>query len=622
MKITLIYGNNRSIISIDFRNISDDNNHLNIDRSNFKLFKKDDINLDFFDKYLYDFKLGVISSDNITDIETTDSLDLRVYVDKYNEPKSVDSEINKINGNLKQFKYFSPYRIVGNNQEYFDAHGDIPSYWTGPDFESWAYFEDINSDGNMDMIIADKRVDIYGINFNINHLSEFVYLLGDGNLNFTSKYNSEINGKYNKSINHSPNITLRADINNDGKEEIINFGEDYHAGKRHHRHYKYVHEWLNSRDLILGNDFIDHGKKTRYYSFHDSGQIIDEVDKILTPNLSSDNPNYFRNMYASTVGDVDNDGDLDLISSGQNSNMGYSYDVLKNDGDGNFTLDSQTFNENYNTSEGHMLVFDIDNDGNNDLLFGGQKSGSQSEYSILGLVKGDGNTLDFNNPIFLEELPPELGLRSVFYEDVNGDDVKEVIAYYTVGWGCNGCGLSDDDIPNIIKIYELVDSSEGYLKDISDQYFSDNQNYMDFYSQNSYVQYLDLDGDGFKDIIPKFALEDLENNNYPGNAYRGDWNDSKGFQYFKYIEDSGKFEIKNLGMFNNLKHYNSFEFKDLNGDGNLEWITFITSSSGEQNGFYIFEFFFKPRTQDLQSSVDEDNALDVTLEGSDVEGDD
>ena len=156
---------------------------------------------------------------------------------------------------------------------------------------------------------------------------------------------------------------------------------------------------------------------------------------------------------------------------------------------------------------------------------------------------------------------PSLGLRSVFYEDINGDDIKELIAYFTVGFGCNGCGLKDDDIPNMLKIYEIVDSSNGYLKDISDQYFTENQHMMNFYTQTSFMQYFDLDGDGFKDLIPKFYLEDPQLGwDYPNNAYRGDWNNSKGFQYFKFDNLSKKFEIVDLGQFNNLHHYNHFDF--------------------------------------------------------------
>ena len=62
---------------------------------------------------------------------------------------------------------------------------------------------------------------------------------------------------------------------------------------------------MYSKDLVFEKDFNDAGKKTRYYSFHESGQLVDEVNKISTPNVSSENPNYLRNMFASAVGDID-----------------------------------------------------------------------------------------------------------------------------------------------------------------------------------------------------------------------------------------------------------------------------------------------------------------------------
>ena len=63
---------------------------------------------------------------------------------------------------------------------------------------------------------------------------------------------------------------------------------------------------------------------------------------------------------------------------------------------------------------------------------------------------------------------------------------------------------------NILKIYELDESGNNFLKDVSDQYFTNNQNMMKLYSQTSFMQFLDLDGDGYKDLVPKFYLEDPE----------------------------------------------------------------------------------------------------------------
>ena len=116
---------------------------------------------------------------------------------------------------------------------------------------------------------------------------------------------------------------------------------------------------------------------------------------------------------------------------------------------------------------------------------------------------------------------------------------------------------------------------------------------MNFYTQTSFLQYLDLDGDGYKDLIPKFYLEDPElGSDYPGNAFRGNWNNSKGFQYFKFNSSSNMFEIIDLGQLNDLDHYNDFDFFDLNNDKSLEWVIFNHIQGEVGSSLYIYEYFF------------------------------
>ena len=591
-----IYKNDRIVNKIELRNINDNENHITIDTENQKFYVSKDKSLDFLSKHIYDYKIGVHNNSLSGSEVEIDSIDLRIYVDYFKEEKDVENQKTQVSYNLTEHKLSNPYLDIIENDGGPLKYGDISSFWRGPDFETHAYFQDLNNDGFTDLTFGDYRVDAFGRFVNIQHVSEPVYLTHDGSFNFKSRYNKEINNSFNKSIIHSPNIKVLADLNNNGVNEIINFGEDYHIQyPPHHPHVNYIYKWFETKGLNYGTDYHDEGKKIRYYSIEENGELIDQVDKIdisLTSSIDfvskwgDKNVNYLRSMYASTVGDIDNDGDLDLISSGRNYNMGYSFDILKNDGNGNFVLESQNFTEDYNTSEGHMLVLDIDNDQKNDLIFGGQQNGSQQDYSIFGLIKGDGSSLDFENLIVLDEFHPSLGLRNIYYEDINGDGIKELIAYFSNGWGCNGCGLNEDDIPNIIKIYNLVGESEGYIKDISSQFFSDSQNNMNFYSQTSFLQYLDLDGDGYKDLIPKFSLEDPELGwDYPGNAFRGNWNNSKGFQYFKFNSSSNMFEIIDLGQLNDIDHYNDFDFFDLNNDKSLEWVIFNQS-------LYIYEYFF------------------------------
>ena len=591
-----IYNVDRVVEKIGIKNINDSENHITIDTIKKTFYVSQDKSLNFFTKHIYDYKIGVHSklpSESEIDI---DSLDLRIYVDRYNEERVVETQKTKISNNLIEHKLINPYQIDQSDQSvlqsFFDKYGNIPSGWNGPDFETNAYFKDLNKDGYNDMIIGDYRVDAFGLFMDINHVSDPVYLTHDGSFNFKSSYNNESNNEINKSIIHSPNLKILADLNNDGIEEIINFGEEYHHNyPPHHPHINYIIEWFKTKDLQYGIDYNEHGKKTRYYSINNNGEIVDQVSKIDISKTDSFNPNYLRNMFSGTAGDIDNDGDIDLISAGVywNDAKGGSYDIIKNDGSGNLVLESQQFSTKHYTGEGHMMIMDIDGDDKNDVVFGGRLQ--NNERSIFAFFKGNGTNVDFENPIILEEMHPSLTLRSVYYEDINGDSVKELITYFTNGFGTNGYGLTTEDIPNFVKIYELDQSDNTYLKDVSDKYFNDSQNMMNFYSQTSFMQYLDLDGDGYKDLVPKFSLEDPEvSYDYPGNAYRGDWNDSKGFQYFKFNNTTKKYDIIDLGLFNELYHYNNFDFADLNNDNSLEWIAHYDYQP--EDVIYIYEYYF------------------------------
>ena len=231
-------------------------------------------------------------------------MDLRIYVDRYNDEKVIENQKTEVSNNLIEHKLINPYQIKLSDHESFLINMVIYSAWGGPDFETNAYFKDLNNDGYKDMIIGDYRVDVFGLFFDINHVSEPVYITHDGSFNFKSRYNNEHNNKINKSIIHSPQLKVLADLNNSGVEEIINFGEEYHhKHSPHHPHINYIYEWFKTKDLEYGIDYSEHGKKTRYYySINNNGEIIDQVSKIDISKTDSFNPNYlekyvFRNSW-------------------------------------------------------------------------------------------------------------------------------------------------------------------------------------------------------------------------------------------------------------------------------------------------------------------------------------
>ena len=94
----------------------------------------------------------------------------------YKNEKDVVTEKNKLSNNLTEYKLINPYRTDTSDQSFFDKYGDIPTKWGRPDFETNAYFRDLNNDGFKDLIFGDSRVDNFGRFFDINHLLSLIHI--------------------------------------------------------------------------------------------------------------------------------------------------------------------------------------------------------------------------------------------------------------------------------------------------------------------------------------------------------------------------------------------------------------------------------------------------------------
>lgn len=118
--------------------------------------------------------------------------------------------------------------------------------------------------------------------------------------------------------------------------------------------------------------------------------------------------------------DVDGDGDLDVFITGF-SNADTSSRIYINDGLGNFT--KQLNSPFYNLRKSSVKFFDVDNDGDQDVIISGQDTDNGSN-PIVALYLNDGNgifTEVLNSPF------ENLGNGNIAVADVNNDDKLDVL---------------------------------------------------------------------------------------------------------------------------------------------------------------------------------------------------
>lgn len=176
------------------------------------------------------------------------------------------------------------------------------------------------------------------------------------------------------------------------------------------------------------------------------------------------------NYSAVSFADIDNDADEDLLITGFNGEK--TSKIYKNDGIGNFSLDTTATIEP--VSDGTVSFEDIDNDGDLDLLITGSNNDNLSIAKIY-LNDGLGNFSEKQN----------IGLDAVYssavaFEDVDLDNDLDLLI---TGWTANNQSIS--------KLY----SNDGLGN------FSEIQGLPFQAVRNGSVAFSDVDGDGDFDLL-------------------------------------------------------------------------------------------------------------------------
>jgi hypothetical protein len=452
-----------------------------------------------------------------------------------------------------------------------------------PPFDRGTLPLDFNQDGKMDIIHSSTFIS--GINSTIamGHLSVPLYFKNKGNFNFEVYRNPNY---LDYSIFHAIQNYELVDVNKDGKLEIFPGGEHYHAEQTGADNYKNLQFWLDKNNNHRAD--IDYSKSefklNRYYSMNDQTYLVDEVNKIdISAERAKDPSNIFDSIQSIGSGDIDKDGDVDLVQMSQSTN-GWYFSVMINDGKGNFTLTKTKTDIMF--AEGRLILDDLNQDGKMELMGIGKKDGTKTFYTYVFDNLG-GTSFDFKNPKQFDLVyeakdpinPGNQSMRSFKKQDLDEDGNPEFICYMTNQY--SGLGSLDFQ-PAKLSLIEphnqviIYTNTKGVLSNTTAKFMPDQKNLGKWFSNESGMYFIDLDADGNLDLVP--YVNTLE------PKYL--WNGSADFQYYSFNPTSKTFEFKSkpnyISLFTtadknygplatNLGRY-AYDYADLDGDGALEVI--------------------------------------------------
>lgn len=231
------------------------------------------------------------------------------------------------------------------------------------------------------------------------------------------------------------------------------------------------------------------------------------------------------------TGDIDNDGDLDLFVTGDWDFSGNYTEMFINDGTGHFTVVNSSFPQ---VVLGDSKFFDADNDGDLDLFYFG-RTPDWTQISKLFFNDGAGNFVE-SNQLF----PPYIN-GSLDIGDVNGDNFLDILICGESGW------LSNTQL--------LLNQGDGTFIDNGQSFVA-----------NSFgtSKFIDIESDGDLDVV-----------------VNGITNGSMNYNSVFYENDGvgGFSDIGNLGLDSLMS--NSLITADIDMDGDIDIFLSGSNSNNE-----------------------------------------
>ncbi|MGC6479943.1 MAG: FG-GAP repeat domain-containing protein, partial [Flavobacteriaceae bacterium] len=446
-------------------------------------------------------------------------------------------------------------------------------------------YHDLNNDGVEDIIGETQQLWTNRTmgRFNIARNGIPVYLNINHDFSISTYHEDK---QFPDEIFHNADFFVLEDFDGDGSKELFILGEHYHN--------PIIDEQdVDQRDLarnifkdlgyLENKDYNSAGHKLlRFYKYQD-GRFHDNTKNTITNLKNGDDLKL--SIFGHATGDIDNDGDLDLVLSAQILE-GRILNVLINDGQNNFqgSFNFQSIHNYSSGPEGPNLLIDINQDGFLDYLFMGTVN---EEGGKLGYLINNGNGgFDVQNPVFIPELFSEYGLstKSIHQIDLVGDETNEIILYRSIPLG--GISITDNQnlFHNEILVLKIQNNTlVNITSEVIPQY-----NTSRMLSNGSKLEFEDIDGDGLKDLTPVFFTDpkfsQWQQNNGNNHPFNGYWKpDYDGLVYFRntgtqfILTELGEFQYSSEMNFVNssvqsINMGSSFHIRDLDGDGVSELI--------------------------------------------------
>ncbi|MDX1651616.1 MAG: T9SS type A sorting domain-containing protein [Brumimicrobium sp.] len=405
-------------------------------------------------------------------------------------------------------------------------------------------FADVDNDGDLDVIIS-------GAGNYASYIRKITHLyLNDGNGNFELIENTPFQGVRFSTVDF-------ADVNNDGAIDVLITGQNNNGvGVAE----LFLNDGIGNFQIVLGTPFEPMAHGSCDFGDIDNDGDLDLIISGYTTNnqrisklyFNDGNGNYTHDSTQIFVGvergtssftDLNNDGNIDLVISGF-SDTGVVTLIYFNDGTGSFNQD--TTNSLQGVYEGNVEIEDINNDGYPDILLVGADN-SQDFHTRIYI--NDGNAFFTENTN--HSLPP-VWFGKIYAEDFNNDGVKDII-------------ISGQDViwqNNITELY-INDGFGGY----------------DLNTESNF------EGVAASDI----AIGDIDGNGTPDVLMNGQNNNSHALSRLYINNGDAKFTWASWVLGDGLD-FGSSDFGDLNGDGYNDLVLFgcpsLITDQGITNIFF------------------------------------